>query len=176
MKNTVEYRLISEFYGDRTALRSGVKLINHINEGLIILDYICATEHSMRAFCLHPLLQEDEDLKENFLSVAASTDTYIMMLTMEYRNIANAYLSDKITTNQPLNLSPLFEVNSMLIADKVQNKKDFMTYHYGKHERSKELHAYFDKWLDALNVDNLRYQKICERINEVELICPKFKN
>ena len=62
-------------------------------------------------------------------------------------------------------MSPLFEVNDMLIADKIQNKKDFMIYHFGKHERSEELHAYFDKWLDVLTIDNSGYQKLCERID-----------
>jgi len=60
----------------------------------------------------------------------------------------------------------LFEVNEMLIADKVQNKKDFMKYHFGKHDRSNELFRYFNKWLDALTVDNLSYQILCERIEK----------
>jgi hypothetical protein len=166
MKNTIEYRLISEHYGDRTATRSGVRLMNHIDEGLIILDAIIATEKSKRAFCLHPLLQTDQDLKTNLHLVAQSTDPWTMMLAMEYRNTANAYLSDKIDTDQPLKLSPLFEVNEMLIADKVQNKKDFMKYHFGKHDRSNELFRYFNKWLDALAVDNLSYQILCERIEK----------
>lgn len=165
MKNTTEYRLIYSHYYGRCAKRSRVPLINHIDEGLTILDAISATEYAKRAFCLHPLLQADEDLKGNFPSVASSTDAWTMMLAMEYRNIANAYLSDKITTDQPLKLSPLFEVNEMLIADKVQNKKDFMSYHYGKHERSDELLQYFDKWLDALGIDNQQYLRLCKRID-----------
>jgi hypothetical protein len=166
MKNTIEYRLISAHYGDRTAKRSGVRLMNHIDEGLVILNAISATEYSKRAFCLHPLLQEDKDLMENFHFVASSTDVWTMMLVMEYRNIANAYLSDKINTEQPLKLSPLFEVNEMLIADKVQNKKDFITYHYGTHARSDELARYFNKWLNALGIESDTYTRLCKRIDD----------
>lgn len=40
----------------------------------------------------------------------------------------------------------------MLTADKVQNYKDFMTHHYGKHDRSEELHYYFHTWFEELEV------------------------
>jgi hypothetical protein len=85
---------------------------------------------------------------------------------MEYRNIANAYLSDKIDTNWPLKLSPIFEVNEMLVADKVQNKKDFDTYHKGTHARSDELTRYFDKWLTALKIAPHTYRELCKQIEE----------
>lgn len=169
MKDTIEYKLISAHYGDRTAKRSGVKLMNHIDEGLIILDAISATDLAKRAFCLHPLLQSDEDLKQNYIYVSNVCSASVVMLAMEYRNIANAYLSDKITTDQPLKLSPLFEVNDMLVADKVQNMKDFMKYHHGTHPRSEELFNYFQKWLDALTVDNWGYRKLRERIDEAKV-------
>ena len=40
----------------------------------------------------------------------------------------------------------------MLIADKVQNRKDFMMYHLHTHQRSKELEKYFNQWLNKLSV------------------------
>jgi len=174
MKDSIEYRLISAYYGDRKARRSQVPLINHIDEGLTILDAISATEHSKRAFCLHPLLQNDADLKGNFPLVAASTDAHTMMLAMEYRSVANEFLSDKIPSHRwrEIRLSPLFEVNEMLVADKVQNMKDFMTYHYGVHERSDELLEYFEKWLSALDINKDTYQRFCERIDKEKALTP----
>jgi hypothetical protein len=39
------------------------------------------------------------------------------------------------------------------IADKIQNYKDFMLYHYGKHKRSNELYTYFHNWFKLLDVN-----------------------
>lgn len=58
---TVEYGLVADWYGESTAKRSGVPLINHIHEGLTILDTIGADVVTQSAFCLHPLLQHDGD-------------------------------------------------------------------------------------------------------------------
>ena len=57
-----EISLIKNFYGDKTAKRSGVPLINHINEGLIVLDFIKASDIAKKAYCLHPLVQSDKNL------------------------------------------------------------------------------------------------------------------
>ena len=48
----------------------------------------------------------------------------------------------------------------MLIADKIQNRKDFELYHLGKHERSSELEQYFKNWLERLNITEEFYQEI----------------
>lgn len=166
MNNTVEYKLIDKFYGDRKARRSQVPLINHINEGLIVLDTIGAIDSAKRAFCLHPLFQADADLKENYY-MASFVEPHALLLAMEYRSVANDFLSDKIPAHRwdDIRLSPLKEVNDMLIADKVQNFKDFLTYHHGTHERSEELFLYFDKWLTALNIPHQQYLSLCERID-----------
>ena len=165
MKHTVEYRLINLFYGERVAKRSQVPLINHINEGLVVLSAIDATDAAKRAFCIHPLLQADEDLLENYY-LASLVDTHVLMFAMEYRSVANEYLSDKVNTEQKIRLSPLKEVNQMLVADKVQNYKDFLTYHHGTHERSDELSLYFEKWLNRLEIDNQTYLDLCKAIDE----------
>lgn len=165
IQQSVEYKLIVRHYGDRTARRSQVPLINHINEGLVVLDNISATDAAKRAFCLHPLLQNDEDLKENAYMVSF-VEPHVILLTMEYRSVANEFLSDKIPAHRwdKIRLSPLYEVNDMLVADKVQNYKDFITYHRGTHERSDELDEYFRKWLDQLGIDQACYQNLADAI------------
>ena len=165
MKHTVEYELINRFYGDRVARRSQVPLINHINEGLVVLSVIGATDAVKRAFCIHPLLQADEDLQENYY-IASLIDPHLLMLAMEYRSVANEYLSDKVNTEQKIRLSPLKEVNQMLIADKVQNYKDFLTYHYDTHELSAELLVYFARWFKKLDIDDATYLDLCKAIDE----------
>lgn len=152
---TFEYLMISEFYGIRTAERSKVPLINHINEGLYVMEKRGANGLAQRAFCLHPLIQNDKDLETNWMEVATNANRHALLLAMEYRNIANQYLSHReIVTLNDITLSPLAEVNEMLVADKIQNYKDFIIYHKGTHPRSLELEMYFTNWLMKLKVHN----------------------
>lgn len=175
INDTIEYKLVSELYYDkeaqrkRVAKRSQVPLINHINEGLIILDRINATDDAKRAYCLHPLLQSDADLKEHFNLVANCCSPSVVMLTVEYRSVANEYLSMKVGTGHKIRLSPLYEVNDMLVADKVQNYKDFITYHSSTHPRAADLDIYFKEWLEALRVPEDSFQRLCEVIDESKL-------
>jgi hypothetical protein len=142
------YILISEYYGDSTAKRSGVRLMNHIDEGIEILKSIGADEETIDAYCLHPILQSDESFNQNYTMIFEGISASSLLLAMEYRRVANSYLSkDKIEdfvgfTNE--------KIKQMLFADKKQNEKDFALYHEGKHERSKELREYFDNWLNCL--------------------------
>lgn len=152
IKNSIEYNLIKNHYRTKVANRSQVPLINHIDEGLMILDSIAASDWVKQAFCIHPLLQTDFDLVKNYNIVSETCCTEAVLYAMEYRSVANEYLSDKIDTNQPLRISPLSGVQHMLIADKVQNYKDFLTYHKHTHPRSEQLERYFEKWLIALDV------------------------
>lgn len=168
IKDTIEYKLISAHYGNRVAKRSQVPLMNHINEGLVVLDRISTTDQARRAFCLHPLLQADNDLKANYPMIASTCNAWAVMLAMEYRNIANSFLSDKMDApyDIPIKLSPLFEVNEMLVADKVQNRKDFITYHKATHDRSGQLELYFKLWLKALDISEETYNSLCEDIDK----------
>jgi len=166
IKDSLEYKLISAHYGTCFAKRSRVPLINHINEGLIVLDRIGATEQAKRAFCLHPLLQHDFDLDKNYYMVSNTCDARVVMLAMEYRSVANEFLSDKINSGNEIRLSPLYEVNDMLAADKVQNYKDFLKYHFGTHPRSDDLIRYFDKWLKRLGITDEDHRRLSNIIDD----------
>ncbi len=156
-----EYELISFYYKNQVAKRSGVPLINHINEGLKILDYIQATETSKKAFCLHPIFQDDAALEKNYHINLKKINSQTLICVIEYRSIANAYLSKKIIQHfSEIQLSPLKDVNQMLIADKVQNKKDFELYHKNTHPRSQALELYFNNWLQRLNINNHLYEEL----------------
>jgi hypothetical protein len=168
--DSIAYELIQKHYGNQRAKRSGVFLMNHIDEGLYVLEEIGASDAAKRAYCLHPIVQADQDLAANLDMVVEwqeHSDPRELVLAMEYRNIANNWLSDKVwiedglapcvTYDHPPKLSPLKEVNDMLIADKVQNYKDFIIYHKGTHRRSDELNTYFQTWIKALGVDNFQY-------------------
>jgi hypothetical protein len=167
--DSLEYQIINEYYGQDCAKRSGVPFMNHIDEGLAILHMIGASLEAKKAYCLHPIYQSDETIKEfgtkdmrnkNVFGISANVITN----AVEYRWVANNYLSTKINPwwklwkkNEPIKLSVLKDVNDMLIADKVQNRKDFELYHKGTHKRSRELDIYFKMWLEALGVSEKDY-------------------
>lgn len=152
-KTLHEYQLILKAYGERKAERSGVLYMNHIDEGLDVLVKRESTVLAMRAYCIHPLVQADQDLLQNF-GMLKSISGEVVALAMEYRRVANAYLSTrKIERIEEIELSPLEDVNEMLRADKVQNFKDFVLYHKGTHPRSDDLDLYFDNWFCRLKID-----------------------
>lgn len=162
--DSVEYQMVESFYGDERAKRSGVLKMNHIDEGVYIMTKLGASDKAMKAFCLHPLLQQDEEMAVYFERCTLTCNSLAVMLALEYRNVANGWLSDKVWQTDGLapgvtwdtgpKLSPLPSVNAMLIADKIQNYKDFLIYHAGKHARSDELDAYFRQWLHVLQIDD----------------------
>ncbi|PZR03178.1 MAG: hypothetical protein DI536_36270 [Archangium gephyra] len=129
------------------------------------------------------MVQDDVDLRANYHHLIGGTGgeklylpitANVIGLALEYRNIANNFLSDQIETGpnawgreetyskKPMRLSPLPAVNLMLVADKVQNRKDFKRYHEGTHGRSRELAYYFDLWLTVLNISPERYEELIE--------------
>ena len=169
MRDWLEYRRIAEHYRTRTARRSGVPLMRHIDQGLAILGAIDASETAMRAFCLHPLLQADADLAASYAHIGdLSADPQVIVLAIEYRNIANAALSTRVIVRaDEIALSPLAEVNQMLVADKVQNRSDFLAHHAATHPRSAELARYFELWLARLGVNNARYRELVEVASRV---------
>ncbi len=159
---TREYRAVSAFYDGKVAKRSGLPYINHINEGVRVLNLIGASKNAIRAFCLHPLAQSDNDLRTFNPDTAANF--VVVMNVMEYRSKANAYLSSH-RPRLPV-LSPLKDVNDMLIADKVQNYKDFELYFGNTHQRAEELHRYFKGWLAALGIQEEQYEQLAGVLRE----------
>ena len=92
-----------------------------------------------------------------------------MLYVMEYRANANEWLSDKVSCTQAYGVPPiprLEQVKLMLIADKVQNFKDFLKYHKGTHPRSDDLEIYFRVWLARLNVSDTKYNDIVNCLND----------
>ncbi len=162
---SAEYLAIEEDYDRRTAQRSAVPLMHHIDEGLAVLRWSGSSEAAQRAFCLHPLLQEDTALAANLERVCALTTPHVLTLALEYRRVANAALSMRpMESSAEIELSPMSEVNEMLVADKVQNRKDFVLHHRGRHARSEALDLYFRRWLERLGVSEARFAELFEQL------------
>lgn len=160
VEDSYEYKLVKEFYGEGRAARSGVLLMQHIDEGLIILDSLDASDHAKLGYCLHPLIQGDDVYALNYERLRNDPKLSAMTLlrAKEYREFANAYLCKPSTDFWTLEIMSTHvgfiptDVYHMLIADKRQNLKDFMLYHVGTHPRSAQLVRYFNNWLEYLGV------------------------
>ena len=160
-----EYGLAEAFYGDRVTDRTGAHMMNHVDEGLFVLESIGASELAKRAYILHPLVQGDEDLGRFWAwhsdRPGTLSDPLVLSLALEYRNVANGHLSfHPPPSERPFHTSPLRDVNDMLVADKVQNRKDFELYHRATHPRAARLAAYFAEWMQKLGVSEARYQQL----------------
>lgn len=169
LTQTPEYKLIERLYGSDKAKRSGVYFMNHIDEGLYILYKLNARTKAKLGYILHPIFQSDTDIVNNItLNNINELDVKAVILAVEYRNIANSYLSTrKINSLDEIKLSPLGSVDKMLIADKIQNRKDFELYHINTHPRSIELDWYFKAWLKKLNITEEEYQQYKDELIKI---------
>lgn len=149
--------MIKCFYGNGRAERSKVPLINHIVEGVAILDEIDASHRAKLAFCIHPMVQNEKDLAMYWHKVTIKCNSDVVLMAMEYRRAANAFLCRPETDHYRLedlhrvvgeHLLP--DVRDMLIADKRQNQKDFNIYYRETHPRRMELARYFELWREYL--------------------------
>jgi len=152
MHEQVAYQVISDHYEGKIAERSGFPYIKHIDDGLLILNELGATDEIKAAYCLHPIFQCEADpilvinnivkddnggVKRKYATFASvrhdlpyPTELYIspqvQELAEQYTITANSYLSPNcIDSGDYVPVSHLMGVNVMLLADKVQNYADF---------------------------------------------------
>ena len=159
-----EYTLVREFYKGKRGERSGVPYLQHIDEGLYILECLGASRETLRAFAIHPLVQGDQEFQDHVdnevvtkLLYAGGQSGAAMALALEYRYRANSY-----TSRMPPSVfdsykrSPLPEVNLMLLADKIQNYKDAILYVIPKMDfpEANRLHTYFQNWMDFYEISD----------------------
>ena len=155
------YQLIRKVYGDRRAARSGRLYMDHIDEGVAILKALGACSNTQDAFMVHPIAQDSNYFAQHYIELT-TLKPIVVLYAMEYARVANNWLRRDPPPMDPL--SPIPQVNLMLIADKVQNKKDFIQYYKGIVKDVVELSAYFDSWLRALGISESRYHQLVKVI------------
>lgn len=177
MSTNPHYQAIVEYYGDTRAERTGLKYIDHIDEGLVILSLIDAPLEAHEAYCLHPIFQlhkrpEELDIYKKY---ADELDEESVHLAREYKKYANAYLCKRHYESEfdVVKISDDERVNQMLVADKVQNRKDFEVHYESQSDketfnRGGDLSQYFKNWLRALGVSEMEYQAHKELLIKVE--------
>lgn len=165
------YASVKYFYKDKRAKRSGQLYMRHIDQGLLVIDHTCpyySKIRVMQAFCLHPIVQKDEDLKLLFeIGSLLNGDWNVQatLLAMEYRRVANSYLS-RHPVRTMVDIGPLDEVKWMLVADKVQNYYDLLKFNE-KHPRFEQLKAYFESWMLILGIEK-KVGKLFRMLDEHE--------
>jgi hypothetical protein len=158
--------IVYYYYLNKYAERSALPYIFHIWEGIRILQELGADQNTIAAWCIHPLVQSDEDFDRE-MNQSCLINEFIsgpaLFLALEYRHRANSHLS-----HMPSKV-PSFghrkEVKHMLIADKVQNRKDFEKHLQGKEGvNSHRLNSYYKEWLKALGISEKRYKELARLI------------
>lgn len=155
------YECMSDgFWAGKAAERSGVPYMYHLDEGMAVLKHLGADWNTLTAYCLHPVVQDDDDLRgviyEATFFDSYAVSTHSLAIAMRFREVANSFLGHD--TVFPYKLPKLdYYTRLLLIADKVQNYKDFKEYHLGSThmpvDRQDHLAAYFAHWEKLLQVD-----------------------
>lgn len=153
------YRCIQYYYGNRTTKRHKIPLMCHINQGLQIMKAFAACELSQRAFCIHPMVQDEsvKGLFKDYLIRDAGGAVY--EIAENYSRVANAYLARTEHENGVPDSAALQimlqdkRIKDMLIADKIQNYSSFLQHHLSTHEHAGLLVRYFEWWLEQLGID-----------------------
>lgn len=172
------YVTISKYLGDEVTWKSKKFKMDHIDEGLAIMEIRNASKYAKSAFCLHPMMQDDCDLRKHRsgkgLSLPDSmVPMRVLINVMDFRSVANeyklfSYPRKKIKSVYDIRKSPLKDVDEMLIADKVQDRKDFEV--YGVYGDEKDHAEYFKNWLERLDIKDVDYKKYKESL----IINPKI--
>lgn len=174
LTNTAEYKLIETTYNDIINPNNNTFYMNHIDEGLYILYKLDASLEAKLGYILYPLFQTDNKIKLMYNHTDLNNlSNQAIINAIEYRSVANEYLSHKIITDiDDIRLSPLKDVNMMLIADKIQGRKDIEKYQKTD-LKYKQLLTYFKNWLNILNITENKYLKLKNDLNKI-IICNNF--
>ena len=151
------YNVISEFYKNKQTSK-GIPYINHIDEGVGHLENLHVSDVVVNAFILHPFVQcvnlqgtykecllTEKELEKHINIFEIKPEIAYELLL--YRKFANSYLCRPETDNYSIieayedvkDLANYQNTIRMLIADKLQNFKDFLLYRKDNHPRSKYL-------------------------------------
>ena len=150
---TAEYKMVAAYYGNRVAKRSSCRLMEHIDEGLMLLENWGVGIPLLRAWCLHPLMQDDR-LYLEYIQYGSTMNEQATRIAVEYRAIANAYLP-KHQSRLP-DISAMDEVNTLLLVDKLHNRWQFENTcmrRPGIYPNEQRLRQYFHEWLEALSLN-----------------------
>lgn len=153
----VSFQRISRHYGATAAQRTKLPWINHIVEGVVLIHQLGGRIGAADAFCWHPLIQSDTTYLETLVEMRRhynlNTNGEVLVNVLGYRDAANRWLRGVVNKDNQPKKHPLESVNVMLMADKIQNRKDFeANERLFSVEDAASLHYYFDCWFNTLGI------------------------
>ena len=164
---------IKSFYKDKVAKRTGLPYVRHITMGLALLKTLTNDRDVWRAWVVHPIFQMDDYLSEALKKGKLKdivTNFRTAVLAMEYRSVANNYLTKDIWLEKQPKLSSIPEVNLLLVVDKIQNWYDASRYlETPCQEEIFYLDSYFYNWRKALGISDEQkktYEEFLEALEE----------
>lgn len=177
---TKGYQIIKEHFAGQIATRSALPYINHIHEGIYILNRCFGwDETTAEAFCVHPIFQDvSDDSHATQARCKSELNHRVTDLASQYAKAANAYTSKhRLLEIAAIPLPSDSAVRQMLVADKVQNKKDFVAQvlnpstansnSQGNAQLNAHLMSYFDRWLDRLGVTPTNFTELATELQDV---------
>lgn len=150
----------------------GVPYMHYIDTGLMILRHNQVDIDTMRAWCIHPLVQDVKGMLEWFDVLANTVSWPALALAVEYRNQITRYSSHKHATpgaTVPSLDNVLPQVVAMIKADKVQNYWNLCTA-YKDEYRYVVLTPYFKDWMSALNISSTELEYWFNMLDGVDAI------
>ena len=165
-----EYRLIEKSYRKHTSRRTQQPYMKHIDQGLWLLLHVNDDPAVLGAWCAHPLFQINSVLQEALHARTSITEHgRTVVLAMEYRAVANAFLTPDWSRAGLPRVSAIEEVNQLLVVDKFQNAREAYLFSdkLGE-ERCAQLDVYFRKWFDALGIDGRRMETLERQMQKYE--------
>lgn len=147
LEEEIEYNYISDLFHNKISKVTEDLSMNIMEEGLAILNILEASHNAKKAFCIHPLFENDESLAKTWeMNRIPNCDSRSLILAMEFRTISGR----RSGNNGKIRLSMIPEVNQMLLADIMQKYKTFEINQRGVHPKSNELETFYKNWIIQL--------------------------
>lgn len=176
IEEEIEYNYMKDLFSTSVSKRTKDLSTNPMEEGLAILNILESNHITKKAYCIHQLFHNDESLERSWDGNRfPNCDIKSMLLAMEFRTLYKS----KPNRNGIIKLSPIKEVNEMMLAYKMQQYKNFEINGRGQTDNDELVESSFKNWIKQLcqnifDKDDIRSQE--EHSYKFYLYCRDFIN
>ncbi len=114
-----------------------------------------------------PLLWSDKDFVNNWKTITISSN--LAFFISEYKNVSKNYnLDRKIQSTSDIVISPITDVNNLLLSTAIVNYNNYENHYKLTHPRASLFGEYYKNWLVRLSGMN-KYEDVRDRLNSINL-------